>query len=349
MMRRSLALAQEGSWTCTPNPMVGCVIARHGEVIAEGRHMAAGGSHAEIEALERSQVDVAGADMYVTLEPCVHQGRTPPCVPALIHAGLRRIIIAMEDPDPRIQGRGVQALRDAGLIVEVGVLEEEAQWLNRGFSARVTRGIPWVRLKTASSMDGRIALADGTSKWITSSLARQAGHQLRAESCAILTCSGTALADNPHLTARVDGVTRQPLRVVIDGQLRCPPDLNMFAGKAIVVTRAGKPGVLGANIEILALPGPDERVDLLGLLKALATRWQVNHLLVEAGGGLVGALLEQNLVDEIVAFIAPKYFGSGKAVATFPALPSLAAARSFTLRDVSMVGVDAQLQMVRQR
>ena len=347
-MLRALELAQQGACTCMPNPRVGCVIVKDGHVVGEGWHKQAGAEHAEIVALRQAGVAARNADLYVTLEPCSHTGRTPPCTDAIVTAGIATVTTAMPDPDPRVNGSGIARLQAAEVRCETGLLAEAAAWLNRGFVSRVKRARPWLCVKTASSMDGKVAQSNGTSKWITSTAARREAHLLRAESCAVLTSSNTALADNPQLTAREVDAPRQPLRVLVDSQGRCPPTLAMFVGGPVVVaTVAAAQHNYPENVRLLRLPESDGRVDLPALLSELAQAYQINFLLVECGAVLAGALLRESLVDEIVAFIAPRYLGGGKTVASFEQDAPLSEAADFKVRSLRQVGPDVCINLQR--
>src|SRR5260221_6001861 len=299
-MRRALELAAKGMYTTTPNPRVGCVIARGGKIIGEGWHEKAGGPHAEIRALQG--IDAAGATVYATLEPCAHHGRTPPCVDALIKAKVGRVVAAMRDPSTEAGG-GAERLAAAGIRFEHGLLEDEARELNIGFISRVTRGRPWVRLKVAATLDGRTALEDGRSQWITGSEARRDGHRWRARACAILTGIGTVRADDPQLTVRDVDTPRQPLRVVVDSRLEMAPGARVLP--ALVFS--AKAGSL-ANGEVLALPNAAGKVDLPRMLEVLAERG-VNELQVEAGFRLNGSLVREGCVDEFLLYLNPSFIG----------------------------------------
>lgn len=311
MMARALALAARGLYTTTPNPRVGCVIARGDTVLAEGWHERPGLVHAEVAALDDARArgsDVRGATAYVTLEPCNHQGRTGPCSVALIAAGIGRVVAAMRDPHPLAKG-GAERLREAGIAVEFGLREAEALALNRGFVSVVSRGIPWVRTKIAASIDGRTALANGASRWITGDAARADGHAWRARACAILTGVGTVRHDDPELTVRAVATSRQPLRVVVDRRAELPPGARVLAGgHALVVTAGGRNDAWPEGVETLALPDRNGRVDLGALMRALAQRG-VNELHVEAGARLNGALLVAGLIDEVLLYLAPCAIG----------------------------------------
>lgn len=347
-MQQALDLAARGGWTCSPNPQVGCVVVKDDKVVGSGYHAVAGQDHAEVIALREAGTSALGADVYVSLEPCIHQGRTPPCVDALLVAQPAKVITTHEDPFPEVAGRGIAKLREAGIECEVGLMSAEARWLNRGFIKRQEQGLPWVTLKTASGLDGRVALPDGSSRWITSPEARREVHELRAASCAIMTGSGTALRDDPQLTARDVGAARQPLRVLVDGQGRCPATLQLFGQDTVVATCAAREQIAGTAKEVLELPGADGQVDLRELLQQLVGRWQINYLLVEAGAGLTSALLSAKLIDEIVAYIAPRFLGAGLANVNIDGGLDLNQDSEFELREVRQVGPDCCLNLVRR-
>ena len=310
-MARALALAERGLYTTTPNPRVGCVVVKDGSIVGEGWHARSGEAHAEQAALDDARSkgqDVRGATLYVTLEPCNRHGRTPPCVDAVIGAGIGRVVAAMLDPNPA-QANGAARLRDAGVVVDVGLMESEATELNVGFVSRMTRGVPWVRSKIAASLDGRTALMNGDSRWITGPDARADGHAWRARACAIVTGVGTVLRDDPALTVREVATPRQPLRVVVDRDADTPVDARVFAdGNALVVTAGSRNDRWPAGVETLALPNAEGRVDLVALLRELARRG-VNEVHVEAGAKLNGALITGRLVDELVVYLAPAVIG----------------------------------------
>ncbi|MGZ0705304.1 bifunctional diaminohydroxyphosphoribosylaminopyrimidine deaminase/5-amino-6-(5-phosphoribosylamino)uracil reductase RibD [Pseudomonas piscis] len=320
-MARALELARKGRYTTHPNPRVGCVIVRDGEVVGEGWHVRAGEPHAEVHALRAAGDKARGATAYVTLEPCSHHGRTPPCADALVTAGVARVVAAMQDPNPQVAGRGMRRLAEAGIAVHDGVLEHEARAINKGFLKRMEHGLPYVRVKLAMSLDGRTAMASGESQWITGPAARSAVQRLRAESSVVLTGADTVLADGARLTVRAAelgldaeltalAMTRPPLRVLIDGRLRVPLDAPFFkAGPALVATCAAVEEQYANGPECLIVPGPDGQVDLHRLLLELAARG-VNEVLVEAGPRLAGAFARQGLVDEYQIFVAGKFLGS---------------------------------------
>lgn len=314
-MARALRLARRGLQTTTPNPRVGCVLVNDGQIVGEGWHERSGGPHAEVVALENAGARAANATAYVSLEPCAHHGRTPPCADALIGARVGRVVSAMRDPNPQVSGKGFEALRQAGIVVEVGVLENEARELNLGFVSRMQRGRPWVRLKMAASLDGKTALANNVSKWITGPDARRDGHRWRALSCAVVTGIGTLRDDDPLLTVRDVPTTRQPLRVVVDSRLRIEPDARILGGGPVLVATAtrdpAKATVLQSKgAELVELPNAEGKVDLAHLMAHLGGRG-INEVLVEAGVNLNSALLQAGVVDELVMYFAPHLLGHG--------------------------------------
>ena len=357
-MQRALALAARGLETTDPNPRVGCVIARGERIVGEGWHERAGEAHAEVAALRSAGNHASGATVYVTLEPCAHQGRTAPCAMALTAARVARVVYALADPNPLVNGRGAAALREAGISVESGLLEAEARELNAGFVKRMQLGRPLVRVKLAMSVDGRTALRNGQSKWITGEAARQDVHGWRARSSAILTGVGTVLSDDPRLDVRFPAQTseaprRQPLRVVLDSQLRTPPTAQMFGtgGEVLILagldaldeTRAAALSARGARVE--SLPASPAGVELPAVLDRLG-ELEVNELLVEAGATLAGQLLQQQLVDELIVYVAPKLLGpAARALVDLPELSALEAAPAFAFVDVTPVGEDLRLRL----
>lgn len=351
-MARALRLARLGLRTAHPNPRVGCVVAAGGEIVGEGWHEETGAPHAEIIALARAGGRARGATVYLNLEPCCHQGRTPPCTDALIDAGVARVVAAMEDPNPRVEGGGVQMLRAAGIEVEVGLMGEQALALNRGFVSRMTRGRPWVTVKVAASLDGRTAMASGESRWITGEAARADVHRLRARVSAIMTGSATALADDPALTARCKDVTQQPLRVLVDGGLRVPATAQLFEDSARVLVATAvrpTPSTGAAHVETVSLPGEDSRVDLVRLMGHLGER-EVNEVLVEAGPSLSGALLKNRLVDEIVMYMAPVCLGSdGAGMFDLPFINRLDESISMNITDIRQIGRDLRVTALPER
>lgn len=344
-MARALALARRGLYTTDPNPRVGCVLVKDGNIVGEGWHVRAGEAHAEVHALRHAGEQARCATAYVTLEPCCHHGRTPPCSQALIQAGVSRVIAAMPDPNPRVSGQGFAELEMAGISVERGLLQAEAERLNPGFVTRMSRGRPFVRLKLATSLDGRTALANGESKWISGEAARADVQRLRARSSAILTGIGTVLSDDPSLTVRDMEIGRQPLRVVLDAMLRMPASARMLGlpGKTLIV--AGDSAPSSSNLqteraEVLNLPCADDNIDLPALLELLAKR-EVNELLVEAGATLSGALLKAGLVDEIVVYIAPHILGDrAHGMFNFPELADMTGRIAVNVQDIRAVGKD---------
>ena len=349
-MRRALALAQRAINHATPNPRVGCVIARDGRILGEGFTQRPGFNHAEIEALldaRRNGNELHGATAYVSLEPCSHFGRTPPCVTALIEARLARVVAAVEDPNPEVAGRGLEALRVGGIDVRCGLLAAEATEMNIGFFSRMTRGRPWVRMKIAASLDGRTALFSGVSQWITSTAARADGHAWRARACAILTGIGTIAADNPQMNVRLVPTSRQPLKVLVDSRLDVDPQAKLFDGSPVLVacaiddpTRAARLRHQGADIVVL--PGDRGKVDLAALVRELARRG-VNELHVEAGFKLNGSLVREGCVDELLVYLAPMLIGEATGMVNLPALSDLANAQRLRFRDVTQVGDDVRV------
>jgi diaminohydroxyphosphoribosylaminopyrimidine deaminase/5-amino-6-(5-phosphoribosylamino)uracil reductase len=347
-MARALQLAARGLFTTHPNPRVGCVIVKDGRVVGEGWHERAGTPHAEIHALKAAGASARSATVYVTLEPCSHHGRTPPCAEALIDAGVARVVAAMTDPNPLVAGGGISMLTLAGIRAEVGLMETEARALNPGFVSRMTRQRPWVRLKTASTLDGKTALANGASQWITGEAARADVQKLRARACAILTGSGTVLADNPRMNVRDFDIGRQPLRVIVDSELRTQANAAILP--ALIACHHADPlaraALEQAGAEVIEMPGVNGRVDLAALLTLLAQRG-INELHVEAGARLNGALLASKLVDEWVAYLAPMAVGDdARGLFAQPSLTSLADAARFKLADVRQIGSDLRLTLL---
>ena len=353
-MARALQLAERGLYTTTPNPRVGCVIVKAGRIIGEGWHEKAGEAHAEAMALRSSvgaadtQLSVgaddtpssAGATAYVSLEPCNHFGRTPPCSDALIAAGVKRVVAAIQDPNPLVAGQGLAKLRAAGITVECGLHEAEARELNIGFVSRMTRGRPWVRVKVATSLDGKTALNNGVSQWITGAAARRDAHHWRARSCAILTGIGSVKHDNPRLTVRDVLTTRQPVRVVLDSHLETSPGAAVLEGGGALIFCAerntGRQSALeAAGAEVLVMPDSDGRIDLAAMLRELGRRG-VNELLVEAGATLNGTMLAANLVDEILIYQAPILIGDQ-------------ARGMFDIGEIARLGDAKRLQILERR
>jgi diaminohydroxyphosphoribosylaminopyrimidine deaminase / 5-amino-6-(5-phosphoribosylamino)uracil reductase len=352
-MQRALELAAQGRYSTHPNPRVGCVIVRRGKIVGEGFHARAGSPHAEVVALEAAGAAAKGADVYVTLEPCNHHGRTPPCTQALIRAGVRRVYAAMPDPNPEVAGGGAKVLEKAGIEVQTGLLQAEAEALNRGFIRRMTTGRPWVTLKLAMSLDGRTATAAGESRWITGDAARADAHRLRADAGAVLTSVETVLADDPELTVRTFEVPRQPGRIVLDTQLRAPPAAKVWTPGARRIAVAVRPSsdrieaLRAQGVEVvLAGTDADRRVNLESALTALG-RLEINEVLVECGPVLAGSFLQEGLVDELVLYIAPSLLGdSARGLARLPGLESLARRLQFRFADVRPVGEDLRITAI---
>lgn len=347
-MARALELTRRGRDTATPNPAVGCVIVKDGIAIGEGWHERAGEAHAETRALAACTGSPEGATAYVTLEPCSHHGRTPPCVDALIAAKVVRVVAALEDPNPKVRGSGTARLRQAGVRVDVGCLEDQAREAHIGFVSRMTRGRPWMRLKTAATLDGRIALANGVSQWITGEAARRDVHALRARSCAVLTGIGTVLRDDPRLTVRDVPCTRQPRRVLIDSRLDLPLTAKLLQGEPILVLTVSddatrRKRIEDAGAEVVVVPKRGEKTDLAAVARLLAERG-FNDVMVETGGKLNGSLLQAGVVDEIVFYLAPKIFGDqGQGIFALPAFTSIAQAVALRIVDVESIGGDLRI------
>jgi diaminohydroxyphosphoribosylaminopyrimidine deaminase/5-amino-6-(5-phosphoribosylamino)uracil reductase len=346
-MNRALTLGERGLFTTTPNPRVGCVLVKDGRVIGEGFHERAGLAHAEVNAIADAKArgnETRGATLYVTLEPCNHTARTPPCTDAVIAAGISRVVAAMADPNPQA-AHGAQRLRAAGIAVDIGLEEAAARELNIGFVSRMTRGRPWVRAKLAASLDGRTALDDGASQWITGEAARADGHRFRARACAVLTGSGTVRKDDPALSVRGVETPRQPLRVVVDSHAETPADAKVLAGGgAIVVTAGARNPAWPASVDSLSLPDAQGRVDLAQAMRELALRG-VNEVHVEAGPRLVGALVDANLVDEWLLYLAPTLIGDPARgiVARRHPIADLASALALAITSVERIGDDVRV------
>ncbi len=359
-MAHAFRLAERGLYTTMPNPRVGCVLVKDGQVIAEGWHVRAGEAHAEVNALRSAGEHVRGATAYVSLEPCSHTGKTGPCSQALIDAGIARLVYGMEDPNPLVSGNGIAMIRAAGIQVDGPVLEDDARALNPGFIRRMERKLPYVRCKMAMSIDGRTAMASGESKWITGPKARADVQRLRARSCAIISGVDSILQDNASLTVRVDelglpnaeeAAAKQPLRVILDSQLRTPRTALMFKQSTpILLVHNGK--VEDAQlkdwpdfVELIALPGKDGRIDLNTLLRELANR-HCNEVLVEAGATLSGSFLRRGLLDEIIMYMAPKLLGSNALPLFTLPLDTMSAALSLKIKDIRAVGRDWRITSV---
>ena len=346
-MARALELARRGLYTTTPNPRVGCVIVRDGEAVGEGWHERAGEPHAEVHALRAAGDKARGATAYVTLEQCSHHGRTPPCAHALVAAKVARVVFAMRDPNPLVAGAGLDALRDAGIAVDCGVLETEARELNIGFVARMTRGSPWIRLKIAASLDGKTALLNGASQWITGEDARADGHRWRARACAILTGIGTVRDDDPQLTVRGVDTPRQPVRVVVDSRLETPPHARVIGPGTLVASAVEDAARIAPlrdeGAEVIVLRDTNGKVDLRALFRELAKRG-MNEVHVEAGYKLNGSLLREALVDELLVYLAPRIVGdAARGMFNLPELADLAESRAVVIREVTAVGPDLRI------
>ena len=360
MMSQALKLAAKGRFTTSPNPTVGCVIVADGKIVGQGFTRPAGGNHAEIEALETARdTDITGATAYVSLEPCSHQGKTGPCVDALIAAGIARVVIACEDPNPQVAGSGIEKLQAAGIQVESGLLEDQARDINKGFIKRHEQGTPWVLVKMAASLDGRTAMASGQSQWITTPPARQDVQRLRAASCAIITGIGTQLMDDPSLTVRitheelgVEDSLQQPLRVVVDSKLQMAATARMFEqpGPTLIATLDGESqreksqALIDAGAEVVFLPAIGEHVDLQALLVELAARG-CNQVMVEAGAGLAGAFIAEGLLDELVCYWAPKLFGNDARPMFNLPIRTIDAHLALSVKDMRMIGEDIRVTL----
>jgi diaminohydroxyphosphoribosylaminopyrimidine deaminase/5-amino-6-(5-phosphoribosylamino)uracil reductase len=347
-MARALQLAARGMDSVTPNPRVGCVVVRDGSIVAEAWHRKAGEPHAEALALQSAGGRARGATVYVSLEPCSHHGRTPPCADALIDAGVARVVAAMDDPNPLVAGQGAGRLRAAGIATEVGLLEAEARELNVGFVSRMTRGRPWMRVKMATSLDGKTALANGVSQWITGPAARRDGHRWRARSCAVVTGIGTLRDDDPRLTVRDVPAERQPLRVVVDSRLRIGLDAKILEGGGVVVATATDDphkarALEAAGAEVWVLPDAHGKVELAALAGRLA-RHGVNEVLVEAGINLHSALITAGIVDELVIYLAPHLLGdAARGMVRLPGIERMDQRVDLQIRDVRSFGPDLRL------
>lgn len=349
-MARAIELARRGLFTTDPNPRVGCVIVKNGAIIGEGYHVRAGEAHAEVNALQDAGDDVAGVTVFLTLEPCSHHGRTPPCCDALIAAGVSRVIVAMQDPNPKVSGQGLAKMRDAGIVVETGLLGEQAEALNPGYLMRMRHGRPWIRCKLAMSLDGRTALASGESKWITSSAAREDVHVLRARSSAIMTGSGTVLHDDPSMTVRLQirnvTIDKQPLRIVLDSQLQVSTQATILKqpGKTrIVCCQADSQrarALQAAGAEVVELAGKDGHIDLSALMQHLAED-EINEVLLESGATLAGAMLMAGYIDELIVYMAPVLMGdSARGLLHLPGLDTMADKVELNIIDIRALGSD---------
>ncbi len=348
-MARALQLAEKGRHSTQPNPRVGCVIVRDGVIVGEGFHECAGAPHAEVHALRMAGDKARDADVFVTLEPCSHFGRTPPCADGLIAAGVRKVWAAMQDPNPEVSGKGLERLRAAGIEVECGLMQAQAQALNRGFVMRMTRGRPFVTLKLAASLDGRTAMANGESQWITSEAARADVHRLRAEAGAVLTSSATVLVDDPELTVRHIATERQPDRIVLDPRGRVSANAKIWndGARRILLTAQSQPA-RPANVEVVQLEreGGSDFFSLKAAIQELG-RLKINEVLVECGPTLAGLLLQAEVVDELMLYLAPSLLGdAARPLARLPNLEKLSQRVQLQWRDVRAVGPDLRLTAV---
>jgi diaminohydroxyphosphoribosylaminopyrimidine deaminase/5-amino-6-(5-phosphoribosylamino)uracil reductase len=349
-MQLALQWAEKGMFITTPNPRVGCVIVKDGKVIGEGHTQPPGQAHAEVQALAdaaRRGHDVRGATVYVTLEPCSHFGRTPPCADALVRAGVGRVVSAMRDPNPLVAGQGLAKLAAAGIETACGILETEAREMNIGFFSRMERGKPWVRLKTAASLDGKTALFNGKSQWITSQEARDDGHWWRARACAILTGIGTVNEDNPQLNVRAVATPRQPRRIVVDSKLQIKSTARVLAGGGTWIVTAStdiekEARLRDAGAEIIVLPNAHGKVDLPGLMLELGKR-DINELHIEAGYKLNGSLIRERCVDELLLYLAPSILGDAQGMFDLEALETLDNRHALSFHDVRRIGPDLRI------
>jgi diaminohydroxyphosphoribosylaminopyrimidine deaminase / 5-amino-6-(5-phosphoribosylamino)uracil reductase len=350
LMERALWLAQSAMFSTAPNPRVGCVIVKQGHILGEGFTQPPGGNHAEIEALNHARAqghDVGGATVYVTLEPCSHFGRTPPCCDALIAAGVAKVVAALQDPNPLVAGQGLARLRSAGIEVVCDVLADQAREINLGFFSRMQRGKPWVRLKTAASLDGKTALLNGRSQWITSAAAREDGHQWRARACAILSGIGTVRQDDPQLTVRAIETPRQPRRIVVDSRLEIELDARVLEGGGTWIVTAQRDAAKETMLrdrgaEVIFLPNENGKVDLPQLMQELGRR-QLNELHVEAGAKLNGSLIREACVDELLVYLAPQLLGVGLGMFELPALERLEEKITLKFHEIRQIGEDVRI------
>ncbi len=357
-MRQALAQAQQALFITSPNPRVGCVItSADGELLGQGHTQRAGQAHAEIMALRDAQssgLDVTGATAYVTLEPCAHQGRTGPCCDALIQSGIARVFASVQDPNPQVSGQGLARLRAAGIEVHTGLLEDEAREINIGFFKRMQHGTPWLRLKTAQSLDGQTALNNGASQWITSQAARDDGHHWRARACAVLSGIGTVLQDDPLLNVRAVDTPRQPDLLLVDSRLQTPLNAKLWQVKRRVVVfhalrDAEREAALTAQgATLVCLSGPGDKVDLHAMLQHLG-QLNYNEVHVEAGHKLNGSLLNAGLIDELLVYLAPLLTGPGQSMAALPTLTNLAQAQTWQFHETRQIGADLRLLLRRTR
>ena len=347
-MSQALQLAEKGLYSTSPNPRVGCVIVRDGKIAGSGWHVQTGQPHAEINALNIAGRAAQGATVYLTLEPCSHYGRTHPCAEALIRAKVAKVIIAMQDPNPLVAGKGTSLLKQSGINVLVGLMGEWAKDLNVGFVSRMINNRPWVRMKIAASLDGKTALNNGVSQWITGEAARHDGHRFRARSCAVLTGIGTVLEDDPQLSVRFIETSRQPLRIIIDSQLKIPTTAKVLRGEGelIFTTTDNKERISAlkeAGARPIILPNEKGKIDLAGLMQILAD-FEINELLVEAGNRLSSAFIREGLVDELIIYLAPHLIGNrAMGMLQLPELTDLSEKYNLKIKDLRMVGEDIRI------
>lgn len=347
-MTQALRIAEQGVYTTMPNPRVGCIIVKDGQVVGQGAHLKAGTPHAEVHAINQAKHHAKGATAYVTLEPCSHQGRTPPCAQALIDAGVSKVLVSMQDPNPLVAGQGIQLLQSCGVQVEVGLLQAQAESLNPGFIKRMTDQRPLVRCKIAASLDGRTALKNGESQWITGEAARADVQRWRARACAMLTGIGTVLGDDPNLTVRAMDIGRQPMTIVVDSHLRIPLDAKVLQNPAVLIAHASNnheriKQLTSQAVKLIYLPNDKNKVCLTSLMTHLATL-ELNEVMVEGGEGLNGALLADQLVDELLLYYAPKLMGSdAKGMFGIPALQAMQDVVSFDMIDIRLLGQDVRI------
>lgn len=350
LMSQALHLAENGQLSSAPNPAVGCVIVKDGQIIGSGFTQPPGGNHAEIQALQDAAAkghDVRGATVYVTLEPCSHFGRTPPCADALIRAGVVKVVAAMDDPNPLVAGQGRARLQAAGIAVESGVLAAQARELNIGFFTRMQTGKPWVRLKVAASLDGMTALRNGQSQWITSQAARDDGHRWRARAGAILTGIGTVKEDDPQLTVRTVPLIKQPLRIIVDSKLSISPDAKILVGGGNLIFCATVDAQKQASLEqkgaeVVVLPNAAGKVDLPHVILELGKR-QINELHIEAGSKLNASLIREHCVDELLVYLAPAILGDGRGMFSLPALENLQDKVTLKFHQIKQIGEDLRI------
>jgi diaminohydroxyphosphoribosylaminopyrimidine deaminase/5-amino-6-(5-phosphoribosylamino)uracil reductase len=360
-MSEAIAQAQKALYLANPNPRVGCIIVRDGQIIGSGFTQKVGGPHAEIQALADARAngkDLVGATVYVTLEPCSHTGRTPPCVDALIAAKPAKVIAAMTDPNPLVAGKGLDSLRAAGIEVQCGLMELETRALNPGFISRMTRGLPWVRMKIAASLDGKTALSDGQSQWITGPIARADGHHWRAQACAIVTGVGTVKEDDPTLNVREVETLRQPWRIIVDSKLETPINAKIIhddPSRVMIIcasledssSKQRAQALESRGVEVLSMANPFGKVDLPKLFSYLAKEREMNEIHIEAGFKLNGSMLREDCVDELLLYYAPFFMGSGIGMANVPELSSLDERQNWQIMDQTLVGSDLRLRLIK--